>query len=162
MQGKKQITMKTNLSRILLVLLAAILLASGQVDLEDVTDLDLDDTDELDQILDALETENVESSIVTNGEDIASDEDCDAAAADEMPLAGESNPIVAEEPTVQQEQVDDESVTPNEPANTDIAETNNETNTSETEEIAEQQQPPTQTGPFIDIFGDVLLSLEMV
>eukprot|EP00956_Cyclotella_meneghiniana_P036935 scaffold132818_cov23-Cyclotella_meneghiniana.AAC.1 len=63
--------MKTNLSRILLVLLAAILLASGQVDLEDVTDLDLDDTDELDQILDALETENVESSIVTNGEDIA-------------------------------------------------------------------------------------------
>ena len=146
---------------LLIVLLATILLASGQVDVEDdVSDLDLDVTEELDQILDAMEAENVDSSIETNLEDIESGEDCDAAAVDETLLVGESNPI-AEEPvddsTVQHEEVDD-----HEPAITETTETNNATNTSKTEQISEQQQPPAQTGPFIDIFGDVLLSLEMV
>jgi hypothetical protein len=40
------------------------------------------------------------------------------------------------------------------------------TTESKTEEPAQQQQeeqtPPPQTGPFIDLFGEVLLSLEMV
>lgn len=138
----------------LLVVLSVIILASGQVDVEDVTDLDAAASD-LNDLLDALEVENVESSF--GGIDEVDDKlDCDAADVNQAPAAAE-NALV-------DEQIDDNTMEPQaeeeEAAPSDNAEPNA---TSETEKVVEEiQQPPAQTGPFVDIFGDVLLSLEMV
>lgn len=145
------INMKTHrtdkLVIILLVLLSVILLTSGQVDVEDVTDLDAAAGD-LNELLDALEGENIESSL-GGVDDVDDKQDCDADIVDETPASEENIPV--EKPT-------DES-TLQQQAEEEVASTEN---TSETDVSEEPQQPPAQSGPFVDIFGDVLLSLEMV
>jgi hypothetical protein len=60
----------------------------------------------------------------------------------------------------------DEEVASNEPINSDVSDeatTRAESSQQGDEsQSAQQQQAPAQTGPFVDIFGEVLLSLEMV
>lgn len=141
---------------ILFILLSVILMASGQVDVEEVTDLDAAAI-ELNELLDALEGEYIESS--SSGGADEKNEDCDASIVDETPAVeeSESDTSVIDEKvggTMEQQQEDGG------PADNNEA---NQTAASETDQVVEQpQQPPAQTGPFVDIFGDVLLSLEMV
>ncbi|KAL7507590.1 hypothetical protein ACHAXN_004749 [Cyclotella atomus] len=141
---------------ILFILLSVILMASGQVDVEEVTDLDAAAI-ELNELLDALEGEYIESS--SSGGADEKNEDCDASIVDETPAVeeSESDTSVIDEKvggTMEQQQEDGG------PADNNEA---NQTAASETDQVVEQpQQPPAQTGPFVDLFGDVLLSLEMV
>ena len=140
------------LAIIIIVLLSVVLLAVGQVDVEDVTDLDA--AEDLNQLLDALEGE-AETTVESMGIDEVDTmitEDCDAASvADEMPAVDESSST--------DEQVDGATIASTEAS--DNIETNG-TAASQTENVSEKLQPPAQTGPFVDLFGDVLLSLEMV
>ena len=137
----------------LLILLPAIL-TTAQVDVEEVTDLD--SANDLNELLHELEGENIDSSV--GGVDQV--EGCDATIVDDTSIVNESSPVVDEQvidDTVEQ-QLGGE-IPPNEsPDNVE----DDETAMSETERSPEQQQSPAQTGPFIDILGDVLLSLEMV
>ena len=143
----------------IIVLLSVVFLAVGQVDVEDVTDLDA--ADDLNQLLDALEgeAENVESMGIDEVDAMTS-EDCDAAAMDEMSVVDEKTSTDEQvDRTTLQQQADDEVVATTDPS--DNVDTNG-TATSQTENVSEELQPPSQTGPFVDLFGDVLLSLEMV
>lgn len=150
--------MKTHLTDrliiILLILLPVMLMVSGQIDVEDVTDLDAA-ANELNDLIDSLEGEYIKSP--SDGVDEKS-EDCDAATADETPAVEKSDTSTIDEQiddTIEQQQTAEED---GEPADNNEA----EAAAFETNQVVEQQQLPAQTGPFVDIFGDVLLSLEMV
>jgi hypothetical protein len=153
--------MKTHLSDRLIILLLVLLsvIATAQVDVEDITDLDA--SNDLNELLDALEGENIESSMggVDDVDDMIGSEDCDAAAVDNASTVEEESTLTIDEDLYDAtfKKVVDEEIVSNEPSE------GSEAAASEAEQVpAQPQQPPTQTGPFIDIFGDVLLSLEMV
>ncbi len=123
---------------------AATATAAADIVEEDATDLGDVVGDAMADITEGMEEEEVEDlDAVASVESSESEEEVAEAAADETTTAAtttaeesatESN--TAEEQTQQQQPRDEEEVQPT--------------------------PPPAQTGPFIDLFGEVLLSLEMV
>ncbi|KAL3802243.1 hypothetical protein HJC23_001787 [Cyclotella cryptica] len=158
----------------------AVIDASGQVELDDVTDLDAvenarvdaaNDLGDLNELLEALEGESRDSSFLGGADDVddvrnVEQDDLGTVAAND----GASSPGVAAEQlsdaTLRQQH--QEQMPSNESnhyeevsAESVAAETQQDFSPDEQQQ-SQQQQPPTQSGPFIDIFGEVLLSLEMV
>ncbi len=119
---------------------------------EDVTDLDdnVGDAMVADLTQDMLEGDEV----VTTIEDAAAEESCDdeattAAAADDGTVDATTTTTATEESKTDDDQQSTAAAAASEQVEQQAATT-------------AEQAPPTQSGPFIDLFGDVLLSLEMV
>ncbi|KAL7502141.1 hypothetical protein ACHAWX_000471 [Stephanocyclus meneghinianus] len=164
----------------------AVIDGSGQVELEDVTDLDAfdnarvdaaNDLGELNELLDSLERESREASFlggVNDVDDVRSVErgsnESAVAADDDSPteIDGTSSPSVAEvqlnDGTMQQQTQEKilNEVNNNKETTTESMASETIHDSSSEQKQQSQQQPPPQSGPFIDIFGEVLLSLEMV
>lgn len=119
---------------------------TGAITEEDVTDLD----DVGDAMADLTKDMLDGDEVVTTIEDSTAEESCDdeAAAADATVDATTTTTATEESKTDDDQQ------------STAAAATSEQVEQQAT--TAEQQAPPTQSGPFIDLFGDVLLSLEMV
>jgi hypothetical protein len=118
---------------------------------EDVTDLDDVGDAMADLTKDMLEGDE----IVTTIEDSTAEESCDdeaAAAADDATVDATTTTTATEESKTDEDQQSTAAT-----ATSEQGEQQATTTTTTTTEA-----PPTQSGPFIDLFGDVLLSLEMV
>jgi hypothetical protein len=121
---------------------------------EDVTDLD----DVGDAMADLTQDDMLEGDeIVTAIEDsTAEEESCDdeaaaAAAADDATVDATTTTTTTEESKTEDDQ-----------QSTTAAATSEQVEQQAATTTTAEQAPPTQSGPFIDLFGDVLLSLEMV
>jgi len=112
---------------------------------EDVTDLD----DVGDAMAELMEDMLEGDEVVTTIEDTAAEESCDDEAA------ATADDATADATTTATE----ESKTDEDQQSTAAAATSEQV---EQQATTTEQTPPTQSGPFIDLFGDVLLSLEMV
>ena len=114
---------------------------------EDVTDLDVVGDAMADLTEDMLEGDEV----VTTIEDATAEESCDddAAAAANADATVDATTIAT---ATEESKADDDQQS----ATSEQGEEQATTTPTTTE------APPTQSGPFIDLFGDVLLSLEMV
>lgn len=113
---------------------------------EDVTDLDVVGDAMADLTEDMLEGDEVATTI----EDATAEESCDDDAAAAAADAAVDATLIA---TVTEESKADDD---QQSATSEQGEEQATTTPTTTE------APPTQSGPFIDLFGDVLLSLEMV
>lgn len=122
---------------------------------EDVTDLD----DVGDAMADLTQDDMLEGDeVVTTIEDSTAEESCDdeaaaTAAADDATVDATTTTTATEE-----SKTDDDQQSTTAAATSEQGEQQATTTATTTAE----QAPPTQSGPFIDLFGDVLLSLEMV
>lgn len=157
----------------------AVIDGSGHVELEDVTDLDAfddarvdaaNDSGDLNELLDALEEESRESSFMGGADDV-DDVRCGerdgigAVAAEDDSTAPSVAEAQSNDGTLQQqsqERILSNEVNNNEEATTESMASETLQDSRSEQQQQSQQQPPPQSGPFIDIFGEVLLSLEMV
>ena len=108
---------------------------------EDVTDLGDVVGDAMADITEGLDEEDVEDLDAAEAAVESSKEEEEGAAASNIAAADETMTAIDESST---------------------EESNTEEQTQQQAAEAEQTPPPAQTGPFIDLFGEVLLSLEMV
>ena len=157
----------------------AVIDGSGQVELEDVTDLDAfddarvdaaNDLGDLNELLDALEGDSRESSFMGGADDVddvrsGERDGIGAVAAEDDSTAPSVTEVQSNDGTLQQqsqERILSNEVNNNEEATPESMASETLQDSSSEQQQQSQQQPPPQSGPFIDIFGEVLLSLEMV
>ena len=113
---------------------------------------------------DAATAEIVEEEDVTDLGDVVGDAMADITEGlddvEDLDAAPASSDESSDEEVV--EAADDSSNAADETTTTATDEATTDEQTQQTEAEAEATPPPAQTGPFIDLFGEVLLSLEMV
>lgn len=119
--------------------------ATADIVEEDVTDLG-------DVVGDAM-------ADITEGLDGEEVEDLDAATAASVESSEEQ---VEATTAAALNNVADETTTVTDESTTEESNTDEQTQQQQQQAEAEPTPPPAQTGPFIDLFGEVLLSLEMV